>query len=207
MFDAFGPQYWWPGDTRLEICIGAILTQNTNWKNAAKAIENLKKEGMLDLYAIAGSDEKKLAEMIRSSGYYNQKTKKLKAFAKFVIEEEESFEGFDSYDTVKLRELLLSIRGIGPETADDMLLYAFDRPVFVVDAYTFRIFHRHGLLDDSASYNEIAELFASNLESDSKLYGEYHALIVQIGKNFCKKSKPKCESCPLFGDLKKISGQ
>lgn len=200
MYNALGPQYWWPGDSPLEICIGAILTQNTNWQNASKAIDNLKSANALDPDSIDKMTNVELAELIRSSGYYNQKAKKLKAFAHFVIENG-GLKSLNEIPTENLRQMLLSIKGIGPETADDMLLYAFDRPIFVVDAYTYRIFARHGLLEDSASYDEIAELFMANLEPDVKLFGEYHALIVDIGKNFCKKRKPLCKDCPLLSDL------
>jgi endonuclease-3 related protein len=198
LLNTYGPQNWWPGETQLEICIGAILTQNTNWQNASRAISNLIDADSLDIEAIHKIPTAELAELIRPSGYYNQKALKLKRFANFIIENlDGDFDNAMDIPTEILRKQLLEVKGIGPETADDMLLYAFDRPVFVVDAYTFRILFRHGIIEDNFTYNEIADVFHCGIEPDIKIYGEYHGLIVKVGKNYCKKSKPKCAECPL----------
>ena len=159
MHESYGTQTWWPGDTPLEICIGAILTQNTNWQNASKAVKNLIANNALNINRLDEIELTELAEMIRSSGYYNQKAKKLKAFARYVIENGNSLEAFAKFDTQTLRKKLLSIKGIGPETADDMLLYAFDRVVFVVDTYTARIAIRHGLINPETDYEQLQYLF------------------------------------------------
>ena len=201
MFDYAGKQNWWPADTDLEICIGAILTQNINWTNAHKAICKLKENNALDLSIIQNIDPEKLANMIRSSGYYNQKVKKLKNFANYVQNHKNGLDDLHKKDTQNLRNELLAINGIGPETADDILLYAFNRPVFVIDAYTKRIMSRHGICEINIKYEKLAEIFTNNLDNSIELFGEYHGLIVLIGKNFCKKTKPLCEKCPLESNL------
>ena len=195
----FGPQNWWPADTPFEVVIGAILTQNTNWKNVEKAIENLKKEGFLSIPELYNISEQRLASLIRPAGYYNIKAKRLKNFISHVMENHNGdLEDLFSLDTESLRKELLSIKGIGPETADSILLYAAKRPVFVVDAYTYRILRRHELIWDDASYDELQELFMKDLPHDETLFNEFHALIVETGKRFCKK-RPLCEDCPLNG--------
>ncbi|MCX6818619.1 MAG: endonuclease [Candidatus Aenigmarchaeota archaeon] len=183
----FGKQHWWPSITKskFEICVGAILTQNTNWQNVEKAIDNLIKNRMLTKEAIKNANISRLSALIRSSGYYKQKARKLKIFA-----------GFDGEIT---RENLLSLWGIGPETADSMLLYAYNKPYFVVDAYTKRIFERLGMLNGNEDYEEIRKLFEKNLPKDVKIYKEFHALIVELGKKYCKKT-PDCKNCPLKSD-------
>ncbi len=197
LYDYLGPQYWWPGETKEEISIGAILTQNTTWKNVEKAIENLKREGLLDFKKILELDKDYLAQLIKPSGYYNQKAQKLKNFAEFMLKE---FGGkFDvSIDKWSLREKLLSVKGVGKETADSIILYAFEKPIFVVDAYTKRILLRHGVIEsDKIEYDEIAKLFYLSIPEDVKIYNEYHALFVNIGKNYCSKRTPKCNECPI----------
>ncbi len=194
----FGPQYWWPGDSPFEIMVGAILTQNTNWKNVERAIANLKEAEVLSLAAMSELPKSQLLEYIRPAGYFNIKAGRLQNFFSLINEEwGGDLDSFLRQAASTLREQLLSVKGIGPETADSMLLYAAEQPIFVVDAYTHRILHRHDIIDESFDYYQIQELFMDNLEEDSRLFNEFHALIVQVGKEFCKKSKPACDLCPL----------
>lgn len=198
MLDALGPSHWWPGDTPFEIAIGAILTQNTNWKNVEKAITNLKNNGLLSAKAMYALDPNEIAELIRPAGYYNIKTKRIRNFLEFLKAEAD----FDLLQLKKqsledLRPKILRVNGIGPETADSILLYALDFPTFVVDAYTNRMMNRHGLAYEGIDYHELQALFMDALPEDVALYNEYHALIVRIGKDWCKKSKGLCETCPL----------
>lgn len=198
LFSCFGPQRWWPARSRFEVMVGAILTQNTNWSNVEKAINNLRKNSLLDAGRLYRLPRGKLAAKIKSAGYYNIKAKRLKAFLKFLFQ----FYGGDiktmsSADTRLLRRQLLSVNGIGPETADSILLYALDRPVFVVDAYTKRIFSRHRLIREDADYHEVQDLCLKNLKKDLRLFNEFHALLVKLGKDFCLKNKPRCAICPL----------
>ncbi len=197
LFMRFGAQQWWPGQTTFEIIVGAILTQNTNWGNVEKAIANLKKHGVLSPEKLHQLDADTLAELIRPAGYYNIKAGRLKSFlnrlfAKF----DGDLERMGQLSTDRLREELLSIKGIGPETADSIALYAFGKPVFVVDAYTGRILGRHRLLEPGAGYEEVRMLFESSLPREVQLYNEYHALLVRLGKEYCK-TKPHCAGCPL----------
>lgn len=197
LLEYFGPRDWWPGDTPLEICIGAILTQNTNWINVEKAIDNLKQENLISINALYEIEQDKLAELIRPSGYFNIKAKRLKNFIRLV---KNQFDG-DLDQLLKLgipdlRKFLLSVNGIGKETADSMILYAGEKPVFVVDAYTRRLVSRHFEMDPKMKYDEIQEFFMDNLPEDTYLYNEFHALIVELGKTFCK-PKPLCPDCPL----------
>ena len=204
LFATFGPQGWWPASSPFEVAIGAILTQNTNWKNVEKAINNLKKHCLLSPKKLKEIDEKKFSMMIKSAGYYNQKAKKIKEFVKFLIENYNGkMEEMKKENPEDLREKLLSIKGIGRESADSILLYALDMPVFVVDAYTYRIMLRHGLIYEDITYDELKELFEKNLPHDVKIFNEYHALLVKVGKEFCKKSVPKCNGCPLEEFLEK----
>lgn len=197
LFAHFGPQHWWPGETPFEVCVGAILTQNTAWTHVEKAIANLKAQGLLDFEKMLAVDESMLAEYIRPAGYFNIKAKRLKNFLRGVKENSCSFEKLFDLPMDKLREALLSHSGIGPETADSMVLYAFGKPTFVVDAYTKRILVRHRLIDEEADYHAIKDYFEDHLESELQLYNEYHALIVRTGKGLCRKSNPKCTECPL----------
>ncbi len=197
LLDRYSRQNWWPSDSRFEIIVGAILTQNTNWSNVEKAINNLKKNNLLTPEEMYQCDSQILAELIRPSGYYNIKTKRIKNFLKWLFENYDGqIEALEPLETSYLREELLGINGIGKETADSILLYGLEKPTFIVDAYTARIFGRHGLIDSYWGYDEIKELFESNLDKDAKLYNEYHALIVTLGKEHCKK-RPICKGCPL----------
>ncbi len=198
MFKALGPSYWWPGESSFEICVGAILTQNTNWKNVERAIWNLKEKKLLDPQKMFFLHEEKLAELIRPAGYFRIKTKRLKNFLKFLYEEVNfDLEKLKDIELDELRQKLLSIKGIGYETADSIILYAFEKPSFVVDAYTARIFQRHGLIGEEVSYEELRSFFMENLPKDVELYKEYHALIVRVGKSWCGKKRQKCDGCPL----------
>jgi endonuclease-3 related protein len=195
----FGRQKWWPVKSKtkverqFEICVGAILTQNTSWKNVEKALENLRQNSLLSEGCIRGAEEKELALLIKSAGYYNQKAKKLKAFVEFL--HSHPLNELEGMPTDKARNLLLQVHGIGKETADSMLLYALNKPVFVIDAYTRRIFERV-FNSKLTSYDEWQQFFSSNLKKDTQLFNEYHALLVELGKNFCRK-KPLCGECPL----------
>lgn len=197
LFNRFGPQHWWPGETPFEVIVGAILTQNTNWGNVEKAIRNLKKDNALTPEGLRNIPAQHLAALIRPSGYFNIKAKRLQNFMSFL------FEGYGgSVDKMReepletLRPRILSVNGIGPETADSILLYALGKPVFVVDAYTKRILYRHGLIDKAADYHTMQRLLTDHMAQDRALFNEYHALIVRVGKEFCK-PKPACETCPL----------
>ncbi|MBU0673852.1 MAG: endonuclease III domain-containing protein [Proteobacteria bacterium] len=199
LFNHYGPQHWWPGDTPLEIMIGAVLTQNTNWQNVEKAIDNLKAANLLSLIDLAEIAPGHLAELIRPSGYYNLKAGRLKNLVTAITDQSETLDDFFAVDRETLRDRLLAIKGIGPETADSIILYAAEKPIFVVDAYTHRILLRHDLIWDDADYNEIQSLFTDQLEEETPLFNEYHALLVQVGKDFCRKTNPRCDSCPLLG--------
>jgi endonuclease-3 related protein len=197
LFERFAPQRWWPGETKDEIIAGAILTQNTNWQNVEKALKNLKGAGLMSLEKLYNLDQQALAELIRPAGYYNIKAKRLKSFLKWLFEEHNgSLAEVEIINTNSLRRELLGISGIGRETADSILLYAFDRPVFVIDAYTYRLAVRHQLIEPECDYEQMRSLFEDNLRDDVKLFNEFHALIVRAGKEFCR-PKAKCENCPL----------
>jgi endonuclease-3 related protein len=198
LFDHFGPQHWWPGDTPFEVMVGAVLTQNTNWQNVSRAITNLKEADILSLEVLATLDHEILAEYIRPAGYFRLKTTRLKNLFSLITNEfDGNLDALFALDTQSLRQALLSVKGIGPETADSIALYAADKPTFVVDTYTHRILSRHNLIDDDSDYYTIQELFLDSLEEDTKLFNEYHALLVRLGKDFCKKSNPRCKECPL----------
>ncbi|MGV8074255.1 MAG: endonuclease III domain-containing protein [Syntrophobacteraceae bacterium] len=195
----FGPQHWWPAETPFEVIVGAILTQNTAWKNVEQSISALRNRGLLDLRALDAVDQSELALLIRSSGYYNQKAKKLKTFCSHI---DTNWDGdlaqFLSQDMDALRFELLGIRGIGPETADSIVLYAAEQPSFVIDTYTFRVFSRHGWIAEDLNYDELREFFMDSLDPDLHTFQEYHALLVRTGHHYCRR-KPLCESCPLNG--------
>ncbi len=200
LFDHFGPQDWWPGETPFEIMVGAVLTQNTNWLNVTRAIDNLRTAGVLSYELLLALPLENLAELIRPSGYYNVKAGRLRNVLLMI---ENLYEGdpelFYQDDMVSARENLLSVKGIGPETADSILLYACNHPVFVVDAYTHRVFSRHNLVEEETDYSAMQSLFMDNLPEEMELYNEYHALIVAVAKKYCKKTKPLCRICPLSG--------
>jgi endonuclease-3 related protein len=200
LYHAFGPQNWWPGDTPFEVAVGAILTQNTNWGNVEKAIFNLKKQGVLSAKAIHEMPPDDLALLIKPAGYFNIKAKRLKSFIDFLMNDfHGSMKRMKTVDTHSLRDKLLNVNGIGPETADSILLYALEKPVFVIDAYTKRVLSRHEIMEHDRPYEDFQELFHSSLQTDVQLFNEYHALFVKVGKTFCKRRGPLCEKCPLHG--------
>src|SRR6266853_3121130 len=198
MSQNLGPMSWWPARTPFEVIVGAILTQNTSWGNVERAIANLRSAQMLTPSAISEARMSRLAVLVRPSGYFRQKAKKLKAFVRFLQREYGgSLKRMFDTPTEILRGKLLSVHGIGPETADSILLYAGNHPVFVVDAYTHRIFGRHGITDSKPQYETVRALFESGLPRHPQLWNEFHALIVNTGKTWCRKSAPRCEECPL----------
>jgi len=195
--DAYGPQYWWPAEEPFEVMVGAILTQSAAWRNAQKAISNLKAAGVLSPRAINQLSVSELAQIIRPCGYYNAKATKLKALVEWLRSQySNDINGLIPVDTETLRQQLLSIHGIGPETADSILLYAAGKPAFVVDAYTRRVIDRVGIQPQVKSYNGYQRLFIDNLEVDEGLFNEYHALLVKLAKEACRK-KPLCRQCCL----------
>jgi endonuclease-3 related protein len=198
LFAAHGPQHWWPGRTRFEIIVGTILTQNTSWTNVERAIRNLRTARLLNPAAIRRVPSSRLATLLRPSGYFRQKTKSLKAFVKFLFETHAgSLSRLFNTPTAVVRNQLLAVRGIGPETADSILLYAGKHPVFVVDAYTRRILERHNRIHAKSTYEEIRKIFEISLPADRQLFNEFHALIVHVGKNFCRPNNPRCSACSL----------
>ncbi len=192
---AYGPQGWWPSDGPFEVMVGAVLTQNTAWVNVERAIENLKRAGALSARAIVDLPEARLAALLRPSGYFNVKARRLRAFCAWYLEAG-GLERLGRLQTARLRRALLAVPGVGPETADDILLYAFGRPVFVVDAYTRRLFGRLGLLDPDLPYDAVRLAFEGALGRRPALYNEYHALIVRHAKNVCR-PRPVCAACCL----------
>lgn len=197
MYSAWGPQHWWPGDTPFEVMVGAILTQNCSWSNVEKAIANLKAADLMTADALHAADLETVAQLIRPTGYFNIKAKRLRNFLDFFMHETEGREErFKGIPTPMLRQRLLTVNGLGCETVDSILLYALDRTVFVIDAYTRRIMKRHNLIAGNEDYDDIRALFETNLPRRRKLYNEYHALIVHAGKDHCRPT-PKCEDCPL----------
>lgn len=197
---AYGDQRWWPGETPFEVAVGAVLTQNTAWPNVEKAIANLKTAGLLEPSALSRLAPSEIARLIKPAGYYNVKARRLRAFLEFLREEYGGDVAAMSRERVStVRPKLLAVRGIGPETADSILLYACGLPTFVVDAYTYRVLHRHGLADEAATYDELKELFEANVEADVALYNQYHALLVRVGRERCRKREPRCAGCPLDG--------
>ncbi len=205
LFKHFGPQHWWPADTPFEVMVGAVLTQNTAWTNVEKAIVNLKERDVLRAATIVQMPSTDLAELIRPAGYFNVKARRLKNFCQWYLAQGEK-QALDQWQDHELRQGLLSVNGVGPETADDMLLYAFNRPVFVIDAYTRRLFSRLGLVSGDESYEELRHLFERTLgeqnqgrKAQTKLFNEYHALIVIHAKEYCRK-RPQCDECCLRSD-------
>ena len=197
LFTAYGPQNWWPAESQFEMMIGAILTQNTSWKNVEKAIQNLKRRDLLSVEALSDISVPTLAEHIRPAGYFNIKAKRLKNLIALIQEKYDGdLDGLFSGDTETIRMELLSVRGIGLETADSMILYGAGRALFVVDTYTHRILSRHNLIGEEAGYYDLQTLFMDNLPHEVELFKEFHALIVKTGKDYCRK-KPLCPDCPL----------
>jgi endonuclease-3 related protein len=197
LLGAFGHRAWWPARTPFEVMVGAILTQNTNWTNVEKAIRALKDADALNAHAIAAMDPERLPTLIRPSGYYRQKSVRVRRLAEWLIERGGGeVEGLAGIPTETLREELLGLRGIGPETADSILLYALGRPTFVVDAYTRRISARHSLIDPDCGYYELKDLFESALPRDLDLYKDYHGQLVELAKRHCRRRNPLCATCP-----------
>ena len=202
--ERFGHQAWWPSQAgchtpegKLEVCVGAILTQNTSWRNVERALANLRAAGAMSVAALAAMDRAELAELIRPAGYYNVKAKRLKNFIDAVRRAwGEDLEGFLDRPGSSLRADLLAINGVGRETADSIILYAAGKPTFVVDAYTCRVLLRHGLIDVEFDYEMVKELLESNLPAEAELFNDFHAQFVAIGKNYCK-PRAACPGCPL----------
>ena len=199
MKNRFGALNWWPGESRLEICIGAILTQNTNWGNVEKAILQLKEADVMDIEGMLSLPAADLAELIRPAGYYNLKADRLRCFLTVIVQRwEGDLDAFLGRSVALLRADLLDVKGIGPETADSIILYAAELPSFVVDAYTIRIFMRHGLISDDADYDSVKDMCESELPEDVGLWNDFHAQIVETGKVYCR-PRARCDGCPLEG--------
>jgi len=197
LLTAYGPQHWWPADSALEVIVGAVLTQNTNWHAVEKAIARLKDRGLLSIPALHQTPMDELSHLVRPAGYFRLKARRLKNLIELLAGEYGGdLERMGTLPTGLLRDKLLAVNGIGPETADSILLYAFRRPVFVVDAYTLRVMSRHRLLLPKAAYGELQKLFMDQLPPDEAIFNEYHALLVQIGKRHCRRT-PSCPGCPL----------
>jgi len=198
LYNYYGPQYWWPGEAPFEVMIGAILTQNTNWRNVETAIKNLKEGGFLTPDRINRISVKRLQRLIKPAGFFNIKAERVKVFVRYIMREYlGDISKMKKEKTSFLRKKLLGIKGIGPETCDSILLYALEKPVFVVDAYTRRVFSRHKIIGEKDCYSEIQLVFEKNLNRDVKLFNEFHALIVRLAKDRCKAKKYECETCPL----------
>ncbi len=207
LLENYGEQNWWPADSKLECAIGAILTQNTSWNNVEKAIINIKSVMDITIENLSVLSTNELSLLIRPSGFYKQKAKRIKRLIEFINNQYEGkIENMEHENLKSLRAGLLSINGIGPETADCILLYVVNKPVFVIDKYTYRLLYRHGFIVRETSYSEMQNLFMENLENRSGLFGEFHALIVEVGKNHCKK-RAICEDCPINFDTHKFSGE
>jgi len=203
LFARFGHRNWWPAQTPFEVMLGAILTQNTSWANVERAIQNLKRARALRPKKLAEIDLKKLEKLVRPSGYFRQKAARLKIFLQFFLAPpiRGSIDQMKKIAPTRMREMLLSVKGIGPETADSILLYALDHPVFVVDAYTKRIFARLGMIPEKIRYEQLRNSFEQTLPQDPNLFNDFHAQLVALGNQYCRK-KPRCSSCPL-AELKK----
>ncbi len=200
LYGFWGPQHWWPADSAFEVLVGTVLTQNTNWQNVKKAIAALRDAGLLSFKALNALPEAELATYIRASGYYNLKARRLKNLLQMIADNYAGdLELLFLEETAVARRKLLAVRGVGPETADSLLLYGGAHPLFVIDAYTHRIFSRHHLFPEECDYQTMQELFMDCLPGDAQLFNEYHALIVITAKTFCKKKEPLCERCPLNG--------
>ena len=200
LYDYFGPQGWWPGETPFEVMVGAVLAQNTNWSNVTKAIDNLRNGGLLSYESLSLCSADEIAAHIRPSGYYNLKARRLRNLLDLISESYAGdLQNFLEDELVTARCNLLEVKGIGPETADSILLYACGHPIFVVDMYTHRVFSRHNLLMEESEYQIIQQVFMDNLPHELQLFNEFHALIVQVAASFCKKNNPLCEQCPLQG--------
>lgn len=194
----FGPLHWWPGESPFEVIVGAILTQSTSWKNVEKAIGNLKDKSLLNSNAMRRVKMQKLARLIRPAGYFNVKARRIKGFVEFLfLKYGGRLSRMSKVKGSLLRQELMGVNGIGPETADSILLYAAKKPFFVIDAYTRRIFSRHHFFSEAAGYNQIQQFFTDRLPTRTALFNEYHAQLVEIGKRYCKRSQPVCSHCPM----------
>lgn len=198
LLEIYGPQGWWPADSPFEVVLGAVLTQNTAWRNVESALVSLKEAVALDPEPILNLEKETLQNSIRPSGYYRQKAQRLRILCRYLTDNYDGdLANMETKGTTELRGEFLDLHGIGPETADSILLYAFNRPVFVVDAYTIRLFERLGHLSAGSSYNQVQEMFMDSVEPDPAVYNEYHALIVIHGKELCRKTQPLCSQCRL----------
>ncbi len=203
LLEHFGYQHWWPAEERFEIIVGAILTQQTSWENVEKAIQNLKDAKLLDPKELFQLSVSRLEKLIKPCGFYKIKSKRLRSFLKFFLDNYDgNLEEMFKTPLDELRKKLLSIHGVGYETCDSILLYVGEMPIFVVDGYTFRLCNRYPVIH-SKDYEEVREFFENNLPTDVNLFKEFHALIVELGKNYCK-TKPLCVNCPLRGDCNAI---
>lgn len=201
LYKYYGPQKWWPARTKFEIIVGAILTQNTSWANVEKAIKNLAAAKLLNPGSMKNASKKRISSLIKPAGYYNVKTRRLKNFMNFLFTKYDgSLQKMFSQDTKALRAELLSVNGLGPETADSILLYAGGKPVFVVDAYTKRILLRHKIISDTDRYEKVQHIFMKNMRPDAQIFNEYHALLVRLAKETCR-TNPKCSKCPVKDNL------
>ena len=198
LLDAFGPQHWWPAQSPFEVMVGAVLVQNTSWNNVIKAIENLRQADLLEPHALAAVAAEELEELIRPAGYFRIKARRLHNLIAFLVDRYDgSMEAMFQTDPAALREALLAVNGIGPETADSILLYAGNLPRFVVDTYTHRVLSRHGWIAFDADYHQLQQFFEDRLPGDAALFNEFHALLVRLGKDYCRKQSPRCAECPL----------
>jgi endonuclease-3 related protein len=197
LLKAYGPQKWWPAESSLEVMVGAVLTQNTNWQGVEKAIANLKRVNLLDPHKLKAIPTEELSRLIKPAGYFNLKARRLKNLIGMVVE---AYGGdlaaMGQTETAQLRQELFLVNGVGPETADSILLYAFHRPIFVVDTYTYRVTNRHALVEEEVNYQALQDFFMQHLPLDVDMFNEYHALLVKVGKLHCKR-KARCEGCPL----------
>lgn len=197
LFTALGPLEWWPGESPFEVMVGAVLVQNTSWRNVERAIENLREARVLEPHRLAAVAAAELEELIRPAGYFRVKARRLRNLVEFVVDRYDgSLDAMRAVETSQLRAELLAVHGVGPETADSILLYAFDKPVMVVDAYTHRTWARHGWIDYEADYHRLQEQIAGELPDDAPLLNEMHAELVHVGHHWCKRV-PLCEACPL----------
>jgi endonuclease III related protein len=198
LLEELGPQGWWPAETRLEVILGAILTQNTTWRNAALAVSNLREAGLLELDRLRDEPETRLQALIRPAGFFRQKARTIRAFVDWLdAAHGGSLRGMFAKSAGELRSALLEVKGLGPETVDAILLYAGRKPVFVADAYTRRVLVRHGLLAAGSTYAETQEFIHRHLAPEATVYNEFHALLVEVGKRHCTKDTPRCSRCPL----------
>jgi len=200
----YGEQPWWPAESAFEVVVGAVLTQNAAWSNVEKAIDRMKAAGLLSLPALLESDHETLAQTIRPSGYFNVKARRLRNLCEFLAQQG-GLEEFAGMHLPVQRDALLGVNGVGPETADDILLYALQRPVFVIDTYTRRLLQRLGLTHGGEDYEELRSIFEQALDGDVFVYQQYHALIVMHAKEVCRKA-PRCERCTLAPDCPSAIG-